>query len=115
MSVLALKDTTVELTTGDDCFLTDIAHLILEITQNGRFVHKINLWSQESSRGVWDMDGTLILPEVPATFTVSVFIQVDENDRQLVGSMEINGPELLDTIGGQYELQYVLWSMPKSL
>ncbi|PVF91657.1 hypothetical protein CPB86DRAFT_802667 [Serendipita vermifera] len=107
MSVLALKDTTVELTTGDDCFLTDIVHLILEITQNGQVVHKVNLWSQESNRGVWNADQTLVLREVTTVFTISVFMQVDESDRLLLSSVELNERELLDTVGGQYEIPLI--------
>ncbi|PVF91659.1 hypothetical protein CPB86DRAFT_297701 [Serendipita vermifera] len=90
MSVLVLKNTTVELTTGDDCFLTDIVHLILEIT-HGQVVDVVDLWSQGSNRGVWDADSILVLHNVTVTFTVSVFMQVDEDDCQLLGSVELYG------------------------
>ncbi|PVF91132.1 hypothetical protein CPB86DRAFT_803045 [Serendipita vermifera] len=103
MRALVLKDTTIELTNRDDCFLAGIAHLILEFTRNSQCVHKIDLWSQESNRGVWNTDKILVLPEVTATFTVFVFTQADENGRQLLGSGKLNGRELLDTVGGQYD------------
>ncbi|PVF93403.1 hypothetical protein CPB86DRAFT_801259 [Serendipita vermifera] len=102
MSALVLKDITVELMTGDDCFVTDIEHMTLEITQNGQLVHKVNLRPQESNRSVWNAEQTLVFREESAAFTVSVFMQADENDHQLLGSMELNGRELLDTIGEQY-------------
>jgi hypothetical protein len=33
---------------------------------------------------------------------LSVLMQLDENDRQLLGFMELNGPDLCDAIGKQY-------------
>jgi hypothetical protein len=50
------QDTTVELTTRDDCFLIDVYHLLLEIKLDGRIVDKVNLLARESTPGVWDAD-----------------------------------------------------------
>ncbi|PVF93861.1 hypothetical protein CPB86DRAFT_818481 [Serendipita vermifera] len=103
-NALVLKDTTVELTTRDDSVLKDIAHLILVITQNGQFVDKVDLWSQESNRGVWNAGQGLVLREVTADFVAFVFMQIDEDDRHLLGFMVLNGPGLVDTVGRQYEI-----------
>jgi hypothetical protein len=54
-------DTTVELAGRDDCFLTDVAQLILEIGLNGRNIDKARLSCRESSRGVWYADQILIV------------------------------------------------------
>ncbi|PVF91559.1 hypothetical protein CPB86DRAFT_830528, partial [Serendipita vermifera] len=107
MLVPLLLGTTVELTSREDCFLTDVAHLILEITQSGEFVGKVNLWSQGSNQGVWDADQTLGLRDVIAGFMVSNFMQIDENDRHLLGFIELTGPALFDAVGGQYEISLV--------
>jgi hypothetical protein len=40
--------------------------------------------------------------ETTAEFTISVSMGIDENDRQLLGFMELNGPDLYDTIGKLY-------------
>jgi hypothetical protein len=40
--------------------------------------------------------------EMTAEFTISVSMGIDENDRQVLGFMELNGPELYDTIGQLY-------------
>jgi hypothetical protein len=54
-------DTSVQLSTRDDCFLIEIAHLILQISFKGEVAAKANLFSQESSPGVWDADQILTL------------------------------------------------------
>ncbi|PVF99330.1 hypothetical protein CPB86DRAFT_796564 [Serendipita vermifera] len=97
--MLFFKDITVELVTRDDCFLTDIPHLILELSQDGRVVDKANLLSRESSHGVWDADEPLILRDVVGEFMLSVSIQLDEHDRQLVGSFELGETELYEIVG----------------
>ncbi|PVF91898.1 hypothetical protein CPB86DRAFT_830335, partial [Serendipita vermifera] len=60
MSGIIFKDTIVELAGRDDCFLTNIVHLALEINHNGRFVDKADLFSRESMPGMWDADKPLI-------------------------------------------------------
>ncbi|PVF92858.1 hypothetical protein CPB86DRAFT_147741 [Serendipita vermifera] len=104
MRGLILKDTVVELATQEDCFLTGITHLTLEITQNGQVVDKANLLLRESTQGIWDADKIIALRDVAATFMVSVYLQFDENDRQLLGSVQLSGQQLLDTSGGQHEI-----------
>jgi hypothetical protein len=56
-----LLDITVELASRDDCFLTDICQLILEVKLNGQNVDKVNLLSQESASGVWNADRVILL------------------------------------------------------
>ncbi|PVF96629.1 hypothetical protein CPB86DRAFT_816256 [Serendipita vermifera] len=104
MNGLIFKDTTVELASRDDWFLTDSAHLVLELNQTGKLMDKSNLLSRESMPGVWDADKPLILHEFAGEFTLSVLMQLGQNERQLVGSMELNGTELLDMVGTQFEI-----------
>jgi hypothetical protein len=33
---------------------------------------------------------------------ISVSMQLNENDHQLIGFMKVNGPELYGTVGNQY-------------
>jgi hypothetical protein len=48
-------DTTVQLADPDeDSFLTDIVHLLLELSVNGQVVDKDDLFSNESSPGTWE-------------------------------------------------------------
>jgi hypothetical protein len=56
-----LSDITVELGNRDDCFLTDVYHLILEVRSNGQVIDKVNLLSRESMPGVWDADNIVLL------------------------------------------------------
>jgi hypothetical protein len=56
-----VSDTSVELSIQDDCFLTDIPRLILEINLNGQVVCRVNLLSAESSPGVWNADRMIVL------------------------------------------------------
>ncbi|PVF91892.1 hypothetical protein CPB86DRAFT_820105 [Serendipita vermifera] len=105
--MLSFKDITVELATRDDCFLADIPYLVLELNQDGRVVDKANLLSRESSRGIWDADEPLVLREVIGVFMLSVSIQLDEDDRQLVGSIELGGTELYEIVGTHFEIPLV--------
>ncbi|PVF96605.1 hypothetical protein CPB86DRAFT_798790 [Serendipita vermifera] len=102
MLIALPSDITVELASRDECFLTDIAHLILELNHSGRSVDKVNLFSRESMPGVWDADKPLVLLGVTGEFMLSVSMQFDENDRQLVGSMELNETDFYDLVGTQY-------------
>jgi hypothetical protein len=45
--------------------------------------------------------------EMTAEFTISVSMGIDENDRQLLGFMELNGPDLYDTIGKLYGKRHI--------
>jgi hypothetical protein len=55
------SDTTLELATQGDCFLTNIIHLIMEFKFNGQVVGKVNLLSRKSTPGVWDADKNIVL------------------------------------------------------
>jgi hypothetical protein len=44
----------------------------------------------------------LYRPEIATEFTVSVWMGVDEGERRLLGSMELNGPDLYDIVGEPY-------------
>ncbi|PVF92187.1 TPR-like protein, partial [Serendipita vermifera] len=104
MSVLVLKDTTVELSTRDDESLKGSTHIVLEVEVNGRVVDKANLVSQATSPWKWDADQILVIPDVATDFMISVVIDGDRNERRVIAFMELNGLELCNTIGSQYEL-----------
>jgi hypothetical protein len=54
-------ETTVELSTREDCFLTSTTHLLLEVTVDGQVIDTVNLLSQESDPWVWEADDILAL------------------------------------------------------
>jgi hypothetical protein len=54
-------DTILELATRDDCSLIGVVHLILEVKTNDRVVHKVNFLSRESTPGVWNANGIIVL------------------------------------------------------
>ncbi|PVF91515.1 TPR-like protein [Serendipita vermifera] len=87
MSVLVLKDTTVELSTRDDESLKGMTHLVLEVNMNGRVVGKANLVSQMASPWKWDTDQIVV---------------IDRNERRVIAFMELNSLELCNTSGSQY-------------
>jgi hypothetical protein len=48
--------------------------------------------------------------EVTADFMVSIWIEVGENERQLLAFMELNGSEICDMIGSLYgELLFIFF------
>ncbi|PVF92056.1 hypothetical protein CPB86DRAFT_744776, partial [Serendipita vermifera] len=106
-SMLFFKDIAVELASRDDCFLTDIPHPVLELNQDGRAVDKANLLSRELSRGIWDADEPLILREVTGELILLVSIQLDEHDRQVIGSIELSETELYEIVGMEFEIPLV--------
>ncbi|PVF92843.1 hypothetical protein CPB86DRAFT_147129, partial [Serendipita vermifera] len=105
--MLSFKDITVELASEDDCFLTDIPHLVLELKQDGRAIDKVNLLSRESSRRIWDADEPLILRKVTGEFILSVPMQVNDHDCQFVGSIELSGTEPYEIVGTEFEIPLV--------
>ncbi|PVF92332.1 TPR-like protein, partial [Serendipita vermifera] len=107
MSVLVLKDTTVELLTRDDEALKGITHLILEVDVNGRVVDKANLVSQATSPWKWDADQILVIPDVATYFMVSVVMDSDRNQRRVIAFMELNSLELCNTMGSRYEVPLI--------
>jgi hypothetical protein len=54
-------DTSVELCSRDDYFLTNVAYLVLQVKLNGQVVEETGLTPRNSSPGVWDADKTLVL------------------------------------------------------
>lgn len=104
MSVLVFKDTTVELSTREDCFLMDIAHLTLEVTAKEIVFEKVDLVSRESSPGTWDSDQVIFLPEIFTEFVISIWMETSESQRQLLGFMELSAPDLYGSIGKLYEI-----------
>ncbi|PVF93485.1 hypothetical protein CPB86DRAFT_818759 [Serendipita vermifera] len=104
MSAVVFKDTSVSLSTRDDCFLTDIPRLVLEISSNGRVGAKIDLFSRESSPGVWDTKSVLVVPGEYPDFMVSIWMELGGNERQLLAFMELNASVLLSGEGMIYEI-----------
>ncbi|PVF98136.1 hypothetical protein CPB86DRAFT_873630 [Serendipita vermifera] len=97
-------DITVELSEKDNCFMTEIDHLVLEIIVNDQSVDKVNLVSRESEPGNWDAGRKLILRETSTEFTISVALELGENDHLPVGSIELSGPLLYDVLGKSSEI-----------
>ncbi|PVF91893.1 TPR-like protein [Serendipita vermifera] len=106
-SMLFFKDITVELASPDDSFLTDSSHLALELNQDGRVVDKANLLSRESSRRIWDADKHFISRKVTGESILSVSMQLDDHDRQLVGSIELSSTKLHETVGTEFETSLI--------
>ncbi|PVF92042.1 hypothetical protein CPB86DRAFT_819971, partial [Serendipita vermifera] len=107
MSVLVLKDTTVELSTRDDESLKGTTQLVLEVDVNGRVVGKANLLSQIPSRWKWEADQIVVIPDGTTDFTLSVVMDSDRNERQVIAFMELNSLELCNTIGSRYEVPLI--------
>ncbi|PVF95780.1 hypothetical protein CPB86DRAFT_875429 [Serendipita vermifera] len=103
-SALIFKDTSVELSNPDDCFLTEIAHLILQVSSNGEVLHHVNLLSRKSQPGVWDADEVLVVPEASGDFMISVSMVMDGKEHQLLSFMELSGLELSAELGKAYEI-----------
>ncbi|PVF97441.1 hypothetical protein CPB86DRAFT_826506 [Serendipita vermifera] len=107
MSTITLKDTSVELSNQDDRFLLDTAHLLLEVSCNGQVVDKFNLSSRESRDGVWEADNPLVLPNVFASLVLLVSREVDGNEHQLLGFVELKGPGFSDGLEKTYEIPLI--------
>ncbi|PVF96000.1 hypothetical protein CPB86DRAFT_799232 [Serendipita vermifera] len=80
----------------DDCFLTDVSHLILEAAAEETILGHTNLLSRSSAPWIWDLDRTPCFVEMFSDFTMSVWMRVDEGERQLLASATFNGQELYD-------------------
>ncbi|KAG8751869.1 hypothetical protein FRC14_007542 [Serendipita sp. 396] len=93
---------TVELSTVGDNFLMEKIHLVLELNWNDGHVEKVDLLSRKSSPGVWDAKKPLILPKIIPHFTLSVFAELGGEERQLLASQEMYGPNLCDRIGESF-------------
>jgi hypothetical protein len=51
----------VKLVTQEECLLSGITHLILELSFDGRVIGKVKLISRDSNPGVWNADEPLIV------------------------------------------------------
>ncbi|KAG8838989.1 hypothetical protein FRC20_006187, partial [Serendipita sp. 405] len=100
MEGIILRGITIELSVQGDHFLKDVFHLILDLKANDRSVDKANLLASESSPGVWDANEPLILPEIVAHYTLSVFAELGGEERQLLASQKLYGPDLCDRLEG---------------
>ncbi|KAG8774063.1 hypothetical protein FRC15_001600 [Serendipita sp. 397] len=98
-SALIFSEITVDLASEVDHFLTEFFRLELELKLNERFIYKVDLLSRESSPGVWDAIKPLTLPEIVPHFTLSVFAELGGEERQLLASQELRGPDLCDRLG----------------
>ncbi|PVF95287.1 hypothetical protein CPB86DRAFT_595777 [Serendipita vermifera] len=99
MSILSLKDAVLELFGQDDCYLIGVDNLLLEASLNGKAIGKVDLVSHKTRPGVWETDQSLNLTKLATDFMVCVYTEVNDKERQLLGFMELNGPELQDTLG----------------
>ncbi|PVF91449.1 hypothetical protein CPB86DRAFT_792040 [Serendipita vermifera] len=98
-TVLFLKDTSIELSTLDNSFLTSNPFLFVEVSLDGKVVVKETLSLCKSSSGIWEVDEILILGETFGHFTISVTMGADGDEYQLLGLVGSNGSGLLDTTG----------------
>ncbi|KAG8859272.1 hypothetical protein FRB91_008453 [Serendipita sp. 411] len=98
---------TVELAPQDDHSLKDIFHLILELNLNNGFVEKADLLSRESSLGGWEANEILVLREIVAYFTLSIFVELGGEERQLCAWEKLYGPDLCDRLGEPIEILLV--------
>ncbi|KAG8825810.1 hypothetical protein FRC17_008519 [Serendipita sp. 399] len=87
-----------------DHFLNGVACLALELSIDGGGVNRATLLSREATTGIWDADQVLILREVDKDFTLSVFLEVGIEDRQLLGYMDLSGLSLFDKLGEQFDV-----------
>ncbi|PVF96001.1 hypothetical protein CPB86DRAFT_549998 [Serendipita vermifera] len=94
--VVVFRDTTIELSSPDDCFLTEVSHLILEADADGTSLGGTDLFSRGSAPWIWDTKSTPCFVEMFLDFTMSVWMKVSENERQLLASVTFNGQELYD-------------------
>ncbi|PVF92178.1 TPR-like protein [Serendipita vermifera] len=101
------QDITIELSTRDDGSLKRTTDLTLEVNINGRVVDKANLLSQTSSPWKWDADQILVIRDLATDFIISVVIDSDRNERQVIAFMELNSLELCTTIGKQHEIPLI--------
>ncbi|PVF91357.1 hypothetical protein CPB86DRAFT_878568, partial [Serendipita vermifera] len=96
--------TSVELSNRENCSLTDIAQLILEISLNGQVVDKANLLSRKSTPAVWHADQPLVLRGIVVDFVVSVSMELAGNKRQLLASAALKGAQFNDESEKKYEI-----------
>ncbi|PVF92655.1 hypothetical protein CPB86DRAFT_829849 [Serendipita vermifera] len=107
MSVLVLKNTTVELSPRGDASLKRITNLVLEVSDDGRVIDKANLLSQEPSPRMWEADQVLIIPEAVSHFMICAVTEGGRNERQKIAFMELNSIELRNVTGKQYEVPLI--------
>ncbi|KAG8760119.1 hypothetical protein FRC14_004007 [Serendipita sp. 396] len=104
MRIFIFHGITVELPAQDDHFLQDIYHLVLELKLSDGSVDSADLLSRGSDTGIWDANDFLVLPEIGTHITLSVFADLGGDERQLVASKELYGPELCNESGEPVEI-----------
>ncbi|PVF91140.1 hypothetical protein CPB86DRAFT_745961, partial [Serendipita vermifera] len=107
MSVLILKDTSIEVFTRDNYILSTVPRLVLEVISNGNLIDKANLISRKLGSGVWDADDILVLYDTVTQFVVSVSLGTDRNKRQLLGFIELKRPEIYERLGKSCEMPLI--------
>ncbi|KAG8813464.1 hypothetical protein FRC19_002405, partial [Serendipita sp. 401] len=95
---------TVELSAEDDHLLTEFSHLVLELKLDDRIGDKVDLVLRESRPGLWDIVKSSTLPEITGHLSFSVFAELGGEERQLLASKELYGPELRDGVGEPVEI-----------
>lgn len=109
-------DTSIELSSQDDCFLTDISHLVLQVRSNGEAVDEVDLFSDESRPGVWEANEYLLIckDDAHTEISLSVSIGMDGAEHQLLGYVVLNGPELDDN-AEEYEVPLICHEIASNL
>ncbi|PVG03703.1 hypothetical protein CPB86DRAFT_869573 [Serendipita vermifera] len=110
-----MEDLTVELSTRDDCLLMEINHLKLELSFKGRVFGELDLLSRESAPGIWHCTATPLMNGHVGEFMVAISMDLGQNERELLGFMELNGPEPFNVIGSQYEVPLISHANSPSL
>lgn len=64
MNVTILHDITVELSTQEDCALSDVGCLELQVTFAGKGLGEVKLLSRQSESCKWETDEILVLPAI---------------------------------------------------
>ncbi|PVF96002.1 hypothetical protein CPB86DRAFT_799234 [Serendipita vermifera] len=90
-----------------DNSLADSPHLTLEFGSNENVIKSANLSSDESTPRIWDTDEVIGLVEIFEDFKVSVWTEDANNERQLVGFVELNGRKLYDDTESRYGKNYL--------
>ncbi|PVF92177.1 hypothetical protein CPB86DRAFT_227681 [Serendipita vermifera] len=104
MSVLVFNDITLELLTRDDASLKATTQFTLEFSINELVLGKVNLLSIGSNPREWKASQSLATTALDTTCTISVWMEADGKERQLIAFMELNWLELCDMIGNEYEI-----------
>ncbi|PVF90820.1 hypothetical protein CPB86DRAFT_830848, partial [Serendipita vermifera] len=103
MSLLVLKNTSVELSCRDNSFPIESINLVLQVTLNEENARIYELFPRKSRPGVWDANPVLGLPDASGEFGLSVSMILDGNVSRVLGSIELNGPDFYEGLGETYD------------